>query len=126
VQDHMQALRNELQKSQAQLRPILSTLLRRDSSEQENQPIGMQNLQGDWVAGALLDLCANVEETVDLTLGTFAETNRPVRDPERAMKDLLSKLDLLHSEFPKLEMGIGAELSGFSTTLVSSERVERK
>ena len=108
------------------MRPILSTLLRRDSSEQESQPIGTQVLQGDWVAGALLHLCANVEESVDLTLGTFAETNRPVSDPERAMKDLLSKLDLLHAEFPKLEIDIGAELSGFSKTLVSSEKVERK
>jgi len=126
VQDHMEALRNELQNSQAQLRPILSRLLQRDSSEQESQPIGTQDLQGDWVAGALLHLCANVEESVDLTLGTFAETNRPVSDPERAMKDLLSKLDLLHAEFPKLEIDIGAEVSGFSKTLVSSEKAERK
>src|SRR5713226_8732172 len=51
VQDHMEALRNELQNSLARLRPILATLLRRDSSEQENQPIGKQDLQGDWVAG---------------------------------------------------------------------------
>ena len=83
-------------------------------------------MQGDWVAGALLHLCANVEESVDLTLGTLSETNRPVSDPEGAMKDLLSKLDLLHAEFPKLEIDVGAELSGFSKTLVSSEKAERK
>jgi len=126
VQDHMEALRNELQNSQAQLRPILSRLLQRDSAQQESQPIATQDLQGDWVVGALLHLCANVEESVDLTLGTFSETNRPVSDPERAMKDLLSKIDLLHAEFPKLEIDIGAELSGFSKTLVSSEKAERK
>jgi uncharacterized coiled-coil protein SlyX len=126
VQDHMEALRNELQNSQAQLRPILSRLLQRDSSEQESQPIGTQDLQGDWVAGALLHLCANVEESVDLTLGTLSETNRPVSDPERAIKDLLSKLELLHAEFPKLEIDIGAELSGFSKTLASSEKAEGK
>ena len=126
VQDHMEALRDELQNSHAQLRPILSRLLQRDSSEQESQPIGTQDLQGDWVAGSLLHLCANVEESVDLTLGTFAETNRPVSDPERAMKDLQSKLDFLRAEFPKLEIDVGAELSGFSKTLVSSEKAERK
>ena len=83
-------------------------------------------MQGDSVAGAVLHLCANVEGSVDLTLGTFAETNRPVSDPERAMKDLLSKLDLLYAEFPKLEMDIGAELSGFSKILVSSDKDEQK
>ena len=126
VQDHLEALRNELQSSQAQLRPILSRLLQLDSSEQESQTIRTQDLQGDWVAGALLHLCANVEESADLTVGTFSETNRPVSDPERAMKDLLSKLDLLHAEFPKLEIDIGAELSGFSKTLLSSENADRK
>ena len=126
VQDHLEVLRNELQNSQAQLRPILSRLLQRDSPEQESQTNRTQDLQGDWVAGALLHLCANVEESVDLTLGTFAETNRPVSDPERAMKDLRSKLDLLHAEFPKLEIDIGAELASFSKTLLSSENADRK
>ena len=63
---------------------------------------------------------------MNLTLGTFAETNRPVDQPEQAMKELLSKLDGLNREFPDLEAYVDAELSGFGNTGVSSERQQRK
>jgi hypothetical protein len=65
-----------------------------------------------------------MEEVGNLTVGTFAETNRPVSEPEQAMKELLTKLDELNQEFPDLEGHLGAELSGFGKTEVSSERQE--
>jgi hypothetical protein len=126
VRDHMDALRHELEQSRAQLKPILYALSGGDASAKKYQPVDMRDGQDDWVAGSLLHLCSAVEETVNLTLGTFAETNRPVNQPELAMKDLLSTLEGLESEFPKLEADIGAELSGFPKTLVSSETSEEK
>ena len=75
---------------------------------------------GESLSGSLLRLCATVEEAMNLTLGTFAETNRPVGQPEQAVKELLSKLDALNREFPHLEAQVNAELSGFGKTGVSS------
>jgi hypothetical protein len=122
VRDHVDALRNELKQSQAQLKPILSALLGGDSSEKEKQLVLTPDQQGDSLSGSLLRLCAAVEEAMNLTLGTFAETNRPVDQPEQAMKELLSKLDELNREFPDVEAHAGTELLGFGKTGVSSER----
>jgi len=122
VREHMDALRNELKQSQAQLKPILSALLGGDSSEKEKQLVLTPDQQGDSLSGSLLRLCAAVEEAMNLTLGTFAETNRPVDQPEQAMKELLSKLDELNREFPDVEAHAGRELPGFGKTGVSSER----
>jgi hypothetical protein len=63
---------------------------------------------------------------MNLTLGTFAETNRPVDQPEQAMKELSSKLDGLNAEFPDLEAYVEADLPGFEKTGVSSERQQGK
>jgi hypothetical protein len=126
VRDHMDALRNELEQSHAQLKPILSALLGGESSRKENQPIEMQDRRGDWVTESLLGLCTGVEDVVNLTLGTFAETNRPVGQPEQAMKDLLSELEGLNGGFPALEADIATELSGFPKTRIFSERQEWK
>jgi hypothetical protein len=81
---------------------------------------------GESLSDSLLRFCAVVEEAMNLTLGTFAETNRPVDQPEQAMKELSSKLDGLNAEFPDLEAYIDAELSGFGKTEVTSERQQRK
>jgi hypothetical protein len=122
VRDHVDALRNELKQSQAQLKPILSALLGGDFSGKENQLVPTADQQGDSLSGSLLRLCAAVEEAMNLILGTFAETNRPVDQPEQAMKELLSKLDELNREFPDVEAHAGTELPGFGKTGVSSER----
>jgi hypothetical protein len=122
VRDHMDVLRNEVEQSRAQLKPILSALSGSETYGELTQQIEMRDPQGDWVAGSLLRLCSAVEEVGNLTLGTFAETNRPVERPEQAVRDLLSKLDGLEREFPKLETDVAAELSGFPKALVSNEK----
>ncbi len=126
VREHIDALRNELEQSQAQLKPILSALLGGDTSGMEKQLVPTADQQGDSLSGSLLRLCAAVEEAMNLALGTFAETNRPVGQPEQAMKELLSKLDELNGDFPDLEAHVRAELSGFGKTGVSSEWQEWK
>jgi hypothetical protein len=75
---------------------------------------------------SLLRLCTTVEEAGNLTLGTFAETNRPVSQPEQAVKELLSKLEALNGEFSKLQADVSAELSSFANKLKSSEKPEQK
>jgi hypothetical protein len=126
VREHMDALRNELKQSHAQLRPILSALLGADTFGTEKQLLPAPDQQGGSLSASLLRLCTSVEKAMNLTLGTFAETNRPVDQPEQAMKELLSKLDGLNREFPDLEAYVDAELSGFGNTGVSSERQQRK
>jgi hypothetical protein len=126
VREHMDALQQALKQSQAQLKPILSALLGAESSGREEKLAPMPNQPGESLAGSLLRLCANVEDAMNLTLGTFAETNRPVDQPEQAMKELLSKLDALNIGFPDLEAHGSAELSGFGKPTVSSERQEWK
>jgi hypothetical protein len=125
VRDHMEALRSELEQSRAQLKPILAALLGGGSFGSESEPIETQG-QGDWVTASLLRLCAGVEDDVTLTLGTFVETNRPVSQPEQAMRDLMAKLDGLNGEFLKLEADVNTELSGSPKPLVSTEMLERK
>jgi hypothetical protein len=122
VRDHMDALRKELKQSQTQLRPILSALLGGDFSGKETQVGPEPDHHSESLSGSLLRLCAAVEEATNLTLGTFAETNRPVGQPEKAMKELLYKLDELNRGFPDLEERVDAELSGFGKAGVSSER----
>jgi hypothetical protein len=90
-----------------------------DYSGKEKQSAEKENSDGAWVTPSLLRLCTTVEEAGNLVLGTFAETNRPVNQPERAMKDLMSQLDDLSKEFPKLEADLSVELSGFPKTVVS-------
>ena len=99
VREHLDALSEELKRSQAELRPILSALVGSDSSEKEKMVPAFDD-HGESLSGSLLRLCATVEEAMNLTLGTFAETNRPVGQPEQAVQELLSKLDALNREFP--------------------------
>ncbi len=126
VRDHMNGLRSELEQTRAQLSPILSALLGGDASGKESESIETRDHQRDWVTASLLRLCTSVDEGVTLTLGMFAETNRPVSQPEQSMKDLMSKLDGLNGEFRKLEADVSAEMSGSAETLASSEQPERK
>jgi hypothetical protein len=126
VRDHMAGLRHDLEEWRAGLKPILSTLSRGDSSGRETGPMQAKDEGGDWVTASLLRVCSDVEDAGNLTLGTFAETNRPVAQPELAMKDLLSKLDGLNGEFSELEADVRAELSGLSRTMVSSGMPELK
>ncbi len=126
VREHMDALRNELKQSQALLKPILSSLIAGDSSGKEKQRVPVADQHGESLSDSLLHFCAVVEEAMNLTLGTFAETNRPVDQPEQAMKELSSKLDGLNAEFPDLQAYIDGELSGFGKTGVTSERQQRK
>jgi hypothetical protein len=120
VREHLDALWDELKRSQAELRPILSALVGGDSSEKEKM-VPALDYRGESLSGSLLRLCATVDEAMNLTLGTFAETNRPVGQPEQAMKELLTKLDALNKEFPHLQAQVNAELSGFGKTGVSSD-----
>jgi len=126
IRDHMAALRSELEQWRAQLKPVLFALSNGDSSETGAESTQTRDSGGDWVTASLLRLCTTVEEAGNLTLGTFAETNRPVSQPEQAMKELLSKLDQLNGEFSRLEADVSAELSGFSNKLISSEKPEQK
>jgi hypothetical protein len=57
---------------------------------------------------------------MNLTLGTFAETNRPVAQPEKAMEKLLHTIDGLNRAIPVVEARVDAELSGFGKIGVSS------
>ena len=126
VREHMVALRNELKQSQALLKPILSSLIGGASSGKEKQRVPVPDQHGEPLSGSLLRFCAAVEEAMNLTLGTFAETNRPVDQPEQAMRELSSKLDGLNAEFPHLEAYVDADLPGFEKTGVSSERQQGK
>jgi hypothetical protein len=74
------------------------------------------------VTDSLLRLCAAVEEAGNLTLGTFAETNRPAAQPEQAIRQLMSKLDALNREFPKFESEVGGEFLALPKTSVSREQ----
>lgn len=113
VRDHMDALRKELEQSRALLQPVLSTLSGQTATANQTRSMESQDSQGDQVTASLLRLCAAVEKTVSLTLGTLVETNRPASQPEQAVKELLAELDGLNGEFPKLETAVAAELPGF-------------
>jgi hypothetical protein len=126
VREHMTALRKELEESWTQLKPVLSLLPARQASSPRSETIETRDERVDWLAASLERLCATVDEITNLTLSTFAETNRPVDKPEVAMKDLLFKLDNVEREFPKLETDAAEELSGFSKTLVSVEKPDHK
>ena len=126
VRDHIDALRSELEQWRARLKPVLSALSSSDSSEIGAESTQTRDSSGDWVTLSLLRLCTTVEEAGNLTLGTFAETNRPVSQPEQAMKQLLSKLEGLNGGFSRLQADVSAELSGFSNKLISSEKTEQK
>ena len=126
VRDHMDALRSELEQWRARLKPVLSAVLDGDPAGYETQPIETAYQTGDWAATSLFRLCSAVEEAGNRTLGTLAETNRPVSEPAQAVKELLSELDGLNREFPKLEADVHEELSGGSKTALSSEKREQK
>jgi len=124
LRDHMEGLRGELAEWRARLKPVLLALAGNDSTGSQTILLQAHGQQADWVASSLIRLCTSVEETGNLTLGTFAETNRPVTQPEQAIQELLANLNTLNRDFPKLEEEIGAELSDLPRVSVSREKLE--
>jgi hypothetical protein len=62
-----------------------------------------------------------VEDTVNLTLGLFAQTNRPLAEPEQGVKELMFSLAALNADFSNLESLVSADLSGPPKAALSTQ-----
>ena len=94
-----------------------------DTGTKETQPSAPVDFEANWAA-ASLHLCARVERAVSLTLGVFAETNLPVTQREKAMKDLLSAFVSMDEELQQLEAQVTTELSDSPKVMTSKAKPE--
>src|SRR5206468_12709465 len=91
VEDHLNALKANLGRLETVVRPIL-VVMEKDLQWENPKTGGLARVAAEsehWSEVALRP-CADVEETMNLTLGMFVETNRPVTQREAALRQLLS------------------------------------
>jgi hypothetical protein len=105
VEDHLNALKVNLGRVDTTLGPFLLSVKKdlqweRRTPPGNSAPVAVDS--EDWSAAALR-LCADVEQTMNLTLGMFVETNRPVAQREEALKRLSSGFSDLDARFSNLE-----------------------
>jgi hypothetical protein len=123
VRDHMTALKRKLDHTKALVgSSFLSSLLDDQSISEDRTEANSAtpaDLQADWAADSL-HLCAELERTMNLILGLFVETNSPVPEGEKAMRDLHAAFADLEVKIEKLDTKVAAQLSDVPKVLTST------
>jgi len=125
VRDHLTALHQECGRSRTLIGPVLRSFLGNystSSGEIEPVPSVTQHAgrAADWVP-ATGRLCSAVEQTTDLVLGMFVNSNRPVAGAEAAARGLLATLAGLDATLTELEGDAALELSGASKAVATGK-----
>jgi hypothetical protein len=128
VRDHLMALRQEWQRSQSLVKPVLGLFLKNlslSSEQREPEPVAGTTAESGGLVAASHGLRSAVARTTNLMLGMFVETNIPVTDMERAAGELLSAMATLDGAIVELDAEVASEFSGASK-VATKDKSERE